>query len=202
MADPAFLKAIGRVEQLVPLGPLVLDLSGRGGVGWVAGDHTTLAVEDRFTLGGSGSLRGFKRDTVGPSNLVGRPEVDYPSQIDPVVNATALETAPTHWVATGGDELAVLTAELRVPLPVLGLDFESTSLVLFCDAGHLGFLDSAVYTTSKQDGLDRFARVGVGAGLHVATPIGPAALDLGINLDPISRYDEPRFVPHLTLGSL
>lgn len=201
-ASPAFLKALGRVEQLIPIGPLILDLSGRGGIGWVAGTHTTLAVEDRFTLGGSGSLRGFKRDTVGPANRVGRPNVDYPSQIDPLVNATSLESTPTHWVPTGGDALAVLSAELRIPLVVFGLDFQTTSLVFFADVGRVGFLDPTVYTTSGQEGLDRALRAGVGPGLHLATPIGPAAVDLGINVDPISAYEEPRFVVHLTLGAL
>ena len=206
-ADPAFLLATGLAEQRLPLGPVGLHLSARGGVGLVAGDHATLAVEDRFTLGGSGSLRGFKTDAVGPANLSARPDVDYPSGIGPVVAGTALMDTPSHWVPTGGDTLAVLSAELLVPLSTLGFSSDSTSLVLFGDAGHVGFLDKAITTTSSSraatdSSAEPLVRFGTGIGLHVATPIGPLALDLGVNFDPIDGRGEPTFVPHLSLGSL
>lgn len=194
-----FAKGETRIEQLVPLGPLVLDLSGRGGLGWAAGGRATLAVEDRFTLGGSSSLRGFHLDTVGPANRVSRPDIDYPDGIEEIVNGTALADQPTHWVPTGGDAMAVLSAELRVPLTDAGA--RGTSLVFFSDAGHVSFLDQAIITTSRLEDRERPVRVSVGAGVHVPTPIGPASLDLAVNLDPIEAYDEPWLVPHLSLGA-
>ena len=206
-ADPAFVLATGLAEQRVPLGPVGLHLSARAGVGVVAGEMGTLAVEDRFTLGGSGSLRGFKTDAVGPANLSARPDVDYPSGLGPAVSGTALLDTPSHWVPTGGDTLAVLSAELLVPLATLGFGSDSTSIVLFGDFGHVGFLDSAIRTTSITRGetdpaAEPWLRIGTGLGLHVATPIGPLALDLGVNFDPIDGRGEPTFVPHLSLGSL
>lgn len=206
-ASPAFVKGSGLAEQIVPLGPLRLDLRAAGGVGLVAGRRTTLAVEDRFTLGGSGSLRGFHQDTIGPANLGPRPEIDYPSGIEPVVDGTALTEDASQWVNTGGDTMLALTTELSVPFTVLGLDLDSTSLVLFADLGHIGFLDPSLITTSRtaaelDPGIDPFWRLGVGAGVHVATPIGPAALDIGFNVDPIEARDEAWIVPHLSLGAL
>lgn len=206
-ADPAFVKVTGLAEQILPLGPLRLDLRAQGGLGVAAGHSTTLAVEDRFTLGGSGSLRGFKQDTIGPANLAARPEIDYPSTIEPVIDDLALDEDSTQWVHTGGDTMAVITAELSVPLSVLGLDSDGTSLVFFSDLGHIGFLDESIYTTSRADALldptvDPVWRLGLGAGLHVATPVGPAALDLGFNVNPIEAREEVWILPHISLGAL
>lgn len=206
-ADPAFVKGTALAEQLVPLGPLRLDLKVSGGLGLVAGHHTTLAVEDRFTLGGSGSLRGFKQDTVGPANLGSRPEIGYPSALEPVIDGTALRADSSQWVNTGGDEMVAITGELSAPLSALGLDVDGARLVLFSDLGHIGFWDPAILTTSGQEALDDpskdpFWRLSVGAGVHIATPIGPAALDVGFNLNRISERDEPLVVPHLSLGAL
>ena len=205
--DVPFVKASALAEQLVPLGPVVLDLTARGGISWVSGERTTLAVEDRFTLGGSGSLRGFGLDAVGPANRSSRPDVAFPGGLDPAVDGTSLHDTPTHWVPTGGDTLAAGTAELRVPLSTLGLGSDSTSLVIFGDAGALGFLDPDVVTTSLQEravdpALDPVVRVGVGAGLHLQTPIGPLSFDLGVNTNPLEARDERWVVPHLSLGAL
>jgi len=43
-------------------------------------------------------------------------------------------------------------------------------------------------------------RANVGFGLRFVTPIGPAALDLGFNVQPDSRINEATFAPHFTIG--
>jgi outer membrane protein insertion porin family len=199
----ATIRASTRVERLVPIGPLVLDLVGAGGIGWAEGRAVTLPLEDRFYLGGGSTLRGFDLNSVGPANLTSRPEVRFPSQIQPVIDGISLRESPAHWVATGGDTFLAMTVELRIPLPLLGLrSLESTSLTLFSDTGHVGFLDPRIITTSGLQGRDPLVRTSFGAGLRIATPIGPAAFDLGINPSPMSEREESWILPHLSLGVL
>ncbi len=201
--DAATFKGTGRFQQLVGLGPLVLDVVGQGGVAWAEGRGTTLGVEDRFYLGGAATVRGFHQNTVGPANLVARPEVDFPNQIEPLVDGTTLTSKPVHWVPTGGDAMAALSVELRIPMPLLGFQsLDGWSWVLFTDVGHVSFLDYTIATTSKLEGLDPLARIGVGMGIRVATPIGPASLDLGFNPYPLDERDEPILLPHLSIGAL
>jgi len=63
-------------------------------------------------------------------------------------------------------------------------------------------LDDAVVTSSERYGLNLPYRYSVGAGVRVATPIGPAAIAIGFNPSPIAEWNEPRFQPHITLGEL
>jgi outer membrane protein assembly factor BamA len=203
ISDAATFKGSARVQQLVGLGPLVLDLVGQGGLGWAEGRGTTLGVEDRFYLGGAATARGFHQNTLGPANLVARPEVDFPDQIEPLIDGTTLKTDPVHWVPTGGDAMAALSVELRTPMPVLGFkSLDGWSWVLFTDLGHVSFLDYTITTTSDLENLDPWVRVGIGTGLRVATPIGPASFDVGFNPFPLEERDEPAVLVHLSIGAL
>ena len=93
-----------------------------------------------------------------------------------------------------------LTAPDLNPLGLEGWD--STNLFLFSDVGQVSFLDAAARTDSALLGLDRPYRYGVGSGIRVATPIGPAAIAIGFNPDPITQWEEPTIQPHITLGEL
>jgi outer membrane translocation and assembly module TamA len=75
-------------------------------------------------------------------------------------------------------------------------------MVAFTDWGHVGFVDPSVETTSQLLGLDPWARGAVGLGLKWATPIGPATIELGVNLSPLEERAEPRFYPNFALGEL
>ncbi|MEL6347569.1 MAG: BamA/TamA family outer membrane protein [Myxococcota bacterium] len=201
--DPLFLKISARAEQLIPIGGVTGRLRFLGGLG-LSRDGQTLPLEDRFFLGGANSLRGFALSTVGPANLTPRPEIDYPEEIGPLLNDTALRETAAQWVYTGGDTMVALSGELRTPLSRLGLEgWDTTELVLFADLGQVTFRDPEVTTRAGEQIIDEpLFRLGVGAGLRVATPIGPAAIDLGINPYPITERLEPRFVPHISLGAL
>ena len=99
--------------------------------------------------------------------------------------------------------MLALQLEMRVPLDVIGLRaWDSTSLVAFSDWGHVGFVNSDIQTTSSVGGLDPWVRGSVGLGLKWSTPIGPATIEVGMNLNPIDERSEPRFVPNIALGEL
>ena len=72
--------------------------------------------------------------------------------------------------ATGGNSLAVANVELRVPSPVFS---SRLRLAAFVDAGGVW----------QRGGKERTAviRVTPGVGLRVATPLGPARLDVAYN---------------------
>ena len=199
--DPA-LRAAARGEQLVPLGPLVTALGLRAGAGLALGRGETLAIEDRFTMGGPSSLRGFRLNTVGPANETSRPEIAFPGELRPLVEGTVIREDPAHWVPTGGDALLGATLELRIPTGSLGLPGgDEAWWVLFSDVGRVGFLSPTTFTDSRLRGTDPLVRLGLGTGLRLATPVGPASLDLGLNLLRIEERDEPWGVFHLALGS-
>jgi hypothetical protein len=130
ISAPTSLRAEGRIEQLLPLGRAVLALSGSGGLGLASGSGSTLAVEERFYLGGTGSLRGFRPESVGPANLVARSDPGFPDGLEPFISGAARPADPSRWVRTGGDILLAGSAELRLPLSLLGLSsFSETALV-------------------------------------------------------------------------
>ncbi|HCH64962.1 MAG: hypothetical protein CL927_14920 [Deltaproteobacteria bacterium] len=192
-----------RLETFVGLGPIVVNWFGRVAGGRAAGDGNTLPIEDRYYLGGAGSMRGFRLNTVGPANFSSRPNLNMPTGLDPAMEGKALRNAPGHWVWTGGDSLFQTTLELRIPFTALGLsDWDGTNFFVFSDVGQVQLLDDAVVTSSTARGLNRPYRYGVGAGIRVATPIGPAAIALGVNPEPIGAWEEPRILPHITLGEL
>ena len=207
LGEPLRLQASTRLEQLVPAGPIILSVVGAAGLGWAAGEGTTLPVEDRFYLGGADSLRGFAIDSVGPANLVRRPDINFPDQIGPVVNGLALSETPSHWVPTGGDSMVSASAEVRVPTSLfLPGGSDSAWLVAFMDVGHVGFLDSSVVTTSQNPtdprDVDPFLRTSVGGGLRFSTPVGPASLVVGVNPSPMGARGEAWVIPHFSLGAL
>ncbi|NOY24413.1 MAG: BamA/TamA family outer membrane protein, partial [Oligoflexia bacterium] len=203
LTQQASLRCEGRFDLLAPLGSLILAASATGGVGISGGSSGTLPVDERFYLGGSGSLRGFRPSSVGPARRVPRPDIAFPSGIDPLIENTALADASTHWVETGGDAMAAGTLELRVPLATLGLgDFDDAWLVGFSDVGRVTFLSQAIAPTSRVEDRDPAVRVGIGGGLRLATAIGPVSLLVGLNPQPIAGRDEATVLLHFTLGDL
>jgi outer membrane protein assembly factor BamA len=214
LAAVPFAKGELRFSGFIPVGALTLHLAGQGGHARVLSSTGTLAVEDRYRLGGTGTMRGFRRDAVGPRNLVDQPDLDWGDHLAPAINQS-LREHPTRWVSTGGDTSGQATVELLTPLPALGLhDWQGYWATLFTDIGNVWLLGGP--TTSDRNYRELYSpilRYSVGAGLRVATPVGPLQLDLASNPDAVfasgekgkllrEQWSEPGVRFHVSLGTL
>ncbi|HEU4407932.1 MAG TPA: POTRA domain-containing protein [Polyangiaceae bacterium] len=168
--DADFLRWTGGVGGYVRLSErgLAFALLLRGGViqHLIRGSQT---YPDRlFFLGGYDSFRGLFRDSLLPQDLadeiLARPRYD---QADPELDQWR-EAA--RLAVRGGDVFLNPRSELRVPL------WGPLETTLFVDAGNV-WVDPARIEPWR-------LRYAAGSGLRFATPIGPVALDYGINLDP------------------
>ncbi len=210
----SFVKGELRSSAWVPLWGFVLKLAAEGGLARPLND-TPIPLEDRYRIGGTGSLRGFKRDAVGPRNIALDVVVDWPDGLQPLI-AYGRRDAPNRWVTTGGDAMALGTVELQMPLPSLGLTgWEGYSLALFGDVGQAWLLDPNAVPDSASPAVDALIpdwRYGVGGGVRVATPIGPLQVDVAANPQSVLAegaqaellrvlYEEPPVRAHLTLGA-
>jgi outer membrane protein assembly factor BamA len=185
------LKVSGTLSGYLPIGRgTVLALSARGGrVLPLDRDSQTIAPK-RFFLGGASTMRGYGEDELVPYDL--RPV--YLEQVracaGSLSGAACSEAARQIQRGTlaseGGESFVLGKAELRVP--VRG----AAELGLFTDVGNL-WLDPLQLTL-------RGARVNIGAGIRFATPIGPAALDIGFNVAPDDRLGERFWAPHFSIG--
>lgn len=164
LADAAWYRPLG--------GSVVLSWRLRGGLIFspavALGSQTNAFVppEQRFYAGGPNDVRGFGRNELGP--------VVY------VVTSTALARAGTpdklspdsvQVAPTGGNTLAVGNLELRLPSPVFP---SRMRLAAFLDAGML-------WERGRPDLAPARLRFTPGFGLRIATPLGPARLDIAYN---------------------
>jgi outer membrane protein assembly factor BamA len=142
-------------------------------------------------MGGAGTMRGFFDDSLIPED---RRETlhEQIGQCAGAITKTGCSAAAdalrngNTLLSDGGELYTMGRAELRVPL------FSPFELAIFLDTGNL-WLDRSKYDPFK-------LRYAGGFGLRAVTPIGPAAIDLGINLDPDRELNESRFVPHFSIG--
>lgn len=127
-----------------------------------------------FFLGGVDTVRAFLLDAVVPEDIAEQilhPNPQKPLTIDKVA-------------IRGGNVSINPRAELRVPMSDL------LQLGLFLDTGNLWVDPKAINLL-----LLRYA---AGAGLRITTPVGPIALDYGINLDRRPWEDFGAF--HFSIG--
>jgi len=135
-------------------------LSGRAGYIRPMRDTVEVPIQKRFFLGGRTTVRGFKEESLGPHAADGTP--------------------------TGGNYMANLNTELRVPLQY------GFNVALFVDAGSVWFQGV------PNAGFD--LRKSTGVGLRYVTPVGPIALDYGWKLD--RREGESASEWHFTIGAV
>jgi outer membrane protein insertion porin family len=122
--------------------------------------------EQRFYAGGPNDVRGFERNELGPVvYVVSQAEADSAASHGRDINPDSVTVA-----ATGGNTLAIGNVELRVPSPVFS---SRLRLALFVDAGGVWQRGGEISTP--------VIRVTPGIGLRLATPLGPARLDVAYN---------------------
>jgi outer membrane protein assembly complex protein YaeT len=159
-----FTRVVGGMSWYRPVSrDVVLSWRLRGGiifsptldVGNVSGAF--VPPDQRFYAGGPNDVRGFQRNELGPVvYVVRRGFANVPDSV--------------RVAATGGNMLALGNVELRIPSPI----FRSRMrLATFVDAG------GAWERQGPQK--SRVIRVTPGVGVRVATPLGPARLDVAYN---------------------
>jgi outer membrane protein insertion porin family len=109
-SEADFTKATAQTSWFLPSGRrVVFALSGRAGKAWPHGDTLEIPLHERFYLGGSTTVRGYRQDLVGPTN----------------------SDAAGNPIPTGGSSMVVFNAEMRLnPQGSFGL-------VFFYDAGNV-----------------------------------------------------------------
>ncbi len=171
---PAFGRATARVVGLFDFGKgFGLQIEGGGGVAW-SYDDALPPVEYRFRLGGTGTLRGYILDRVGPWGT-------RPGALQQAGILTG--DLPERQVSVGGNAFYRYTVELLIPLWFSN----SWRLAIFHDGGN------ALIYGDVPDGIDPARTPGlaysVGFGLRRITPIGPLRLDFAFRPDSFTRPD-------------
>jgi outer membrane protein assembly complex protein YaeT len=117
--------------------------------------------DQRFYAGGPNDVRGFDRNELGPVIYV----VPDNAVQGSTVNADSVQVA-----ATGGNTFALANVEMRVPSPIF------SSRLRFA-----AFVDAGGVWQREGPRSGRVIRVTPGVGLRIATPLGPARLDVAYN---------------------
>ncbi|APR87216.1 Outer membrane protein assembly factor YaeT precursor [Minicystis rosea] len=174
-----FLRFTGRIAGYIRLTPggttLALSLSAGYNLQLFNGSKT---YPDRlFFLGGVDSLRAFLADSVVPQDVA---ELILHRR----KNAKTGQAWSIDDVALRGGDAAI-NPRLELRIPVTGV----LNLGAFLDTGNL-WVDPAQ--------INATLRYALGAGVRVGTPIGPLALDYGINLLRRSWEDFGAF--HFSIG--
>jgi outer membrane protein assembly factor BamA len=186
------LKLSAGASGYLPVGRgSVVALSLRAGRVFPLDRHSQTIIPKRFFLGGASSMRGYSEEEMIPEDV----------RSDLAAEARHCATSPTQVgctdrgdriaggdrpVSEGGEAFLLAKGELRVPLR------RSLEAGLFVDLGNL-WLDPLRFRLVD-------LRANAGFGLRFVTPIGPAALDVGFNLNPDGDVNERVFAPHFTIG--
>jgi outer membrane protein insertion porin family len=117
--------------------------------------------DQRFYAGGPNDVRGFERNELGPVVYV-VPETG--------LSPDSVFSDSVRVAATGGNTFALGNVELRVPSPIFS---SRLRFAAFVDAG------SVWQREGPKSG--RVVRVTPGVGIRIATPLGPARLDVAYN---------------------
>ncbi len=186
------IKLQGTLSGYVPLWDLVLAVSATAGQVFPLDSESVTIAPKRFYLGGGTSMRGYGENEMIPQDQRGAVAAQT-ARCASVLSGLGCSPQLQELVSRGimlpsqGAQVSVLfRAELRVPLS------RSVELGFFGDFGNLWY-DPVL--------LDlKMIRTNLGFGLRIITPVGPAAFDVGFNVNPEYRINEPVFAPHFSVG--
>lgn len=171
-----FLRLSGRTSayfELSKRGPSIA-MSLSAGYNWQLNDQSETYPDRLFFLGGVDTIRAFLADALVPEDVA-----QGLVREGQTTRAAVLSSVPIR----GGNFSINPRLELRVPLN------DTFQTGFFLDTGNLW----------KEPSLIDFSlRYALGAGLRIITPVGPLALDYGINLNRRQWEDFGAF--HFSIG--
>ncbi len=149
----------------------------------------SLPPDQRFYAGGSGTIRGYAYQDVGPqfTTPLVNPKTGKP-EVNPTTGQVIQE--PTG-IPIGGTALIAGTLEFRKRF---GANWGGT---IFADAGQVTSSATA-QATSGLKVIPSDVRVGVGIGVRYYTSIGPIRVDFGVPMH--SNYGNDAFQVYVGLG--
>ncbi|MBA6225119.1 outer membrane protein assembly factor BamA [Colwellia sp. MB02u-18] len=179
------------------------------GYGSVEGNDQVLPFWENFRAGGSGTLRGFESNIVGPRAIYRRP-TSIPGTPDSVGSNGGCCLGPDHdFIQTsrrsvGGNAIAIAGLELIVPTPFLDEGFSnSVRTSIFIDAGNVwdtefdlnSYKDLNSIEREKIDDYSDAGRYRASAGLSVQwlSPMGPMIFSFAKTLKEIESDDTEFF---------
>jgi outer membrane protein insertion porin family len=179
------------------------------GYGSVEGNDQVLPFWENFRAGGSGTLRGFESNIVGPRAIYRRP-TPIPGTPDSVGSDGGCCLGPDHdFIQTsrrsvGGNAIAIAGLELIVPTPFLDEGFSnSVRTSIFIDAGNVwdtefdlaSYKDLNSIERAKIDDYSDAGRYRASAGLSVQwlSPMGPMIFSFAKTLKEIESDDTEFF---------
>jgi outer membrane protein insertion porin family/translocation and assembly module TamA len=150
----------------------------------LTGSPSFIPLQERLYAGGPNTVRGFRQNEMGPAIYL--PNGFSIETIDDTLQYWRAnpDSVGDRTVPTGGDNVIVANAELRLRAPAYP---ELVQYALFVDAGQ-------VWNRGRAGTGVNFAdiRVTPGVGLRVFTPVGPIRVDVGYN--PYRRPAGPAYI--------
>jgi outer membrane protein insertion porin family len=186
------IKLQGTLSGYVPIWDMVLALSAQAGQVFPLDSQSVTIAPKLFYLGGGTTMRGYGENEMIPQDQRGAVAVQTTrcasvlSGLGCSPNLRKLVSQGIMLPSQGGQFSVLFRAELRVPLS------RSIELGFFGDFGNLWWDTTLVNL--------RLIRTNVGLGLRLITPVGPAAFDVGFNVNPEYAINEPIFAPHFSVG--
>jgi outer membrane protein insertion porin family len=175
-----FLRYITESTLFYPVGWGTV-ASLRGTLGYIDGlNNEQIPIDEKFYLGGIGSLRGFSPRTVCPTTS---------NVLTSFADGNGAGVANKNFVYLGGAVEALVNLEYTVPL----LKDAGLKGVVFFDAGNAQ--DTIGATFSK-------FLASYGAGIRWFSPIGPLRLEYGIPVNPRPGIDKSSGRLEFSIGSI
>lgn len=154
------------------------------GYGQINGKDQFLPFTQNFTAGGSGTLRGFENNTVGPRAIQRLVNTIRDPNDDPVAEGSASDSLFVTERSIGGNAIALAGLELIVPTPFIGEEYDTqVRTSIFLDAGTVWDtefdlddyreLDDSQFDKLLDFGDPGLYRASYGLSIQWLAPMGP-----------------------------